>query len=168
MFEWFKNLDPVVQAAIITAIGGIVIAIINSKRKKDKPTSNKVSTKQTNNGSNNVNMGEQNQDGSGNVQNTYINCNIQPTSQNQENDDFEDRMDKYMREHTATNEDIDKMFADTAVSEDKRIIELGNAKMVKMKNLAGGDTVIIGDEKTITEQILKEHDEEIEKALSEL
>ena len=51
---------------------------------------------------------------------------------------------------------------------DKRIIELGNAKMVKMKNLAGGDTVIIGEEKTITEQILKEHDMEIEKTISEI
>ena len=40
--------------------------------------------------------------------------------------------------------------------------------MVKMKNLAGGDTVIIGEEKTITEQILKEHDMEIEKTLSEI
>ena len=304
MFEWFKNLEPVVQAAIITAIGGIVIAIINNKRKKDKPVSDNASAEQTNNGSNNVNMGEQNQDGSGNVQNTYINCNIQPTSQTQENDDFEDRMDIYMREHTATKEDIDKLFVDAVASEvryeysnknktgsftfdysnnngeytigsdeftfvtkwskasdmrihaykdslgangaiarikspsiwpirldgtydfssrvrtpdigdviiwrnssnkyaatkivsikddtrgaesdkltceyviyntivdeikeDKRIIELGNAKMVKMKNLAGGDTVIIGEEKTITEQILNEHDEELEKSLSEL
>ena len=174
MTEWFGNLDPIVQGAIITTVGGIVVAIINNKRKKDKPASNNVSTEQTNNGSNNVNMGEQNQDGSGNVQNTYINCNIQPTPQTQENDDFEDRMDKYMREHTATKEDIDKLFTDDVITldggnaEGYGVEKIGDAVIVKMSNLAGGKTVLIGDQKTITEQILKEHDEEIEKALSKL
>lgn len=300
MFEWFKGLDPVVQAAIITGFFGIIIAFIGRKKKENIEVKNQNST-QSNSGNNNVNMGEQNQEGSGNTQNTYINCNVQQTPHIQEDGDFENKMDKYMREHTATNEDIDKLFADLTVKseysnknnmssftfdysnnngeytigsgdftfvtkwskasdvrihaykdalgpngavarikapsdwpvvldgtfdfssrvrtpnigdviiwrnsnnkyaatkiisikddtrgavsdeltceyviydvfdskneEDERIIDLGNAKMVKMKNLAGGYTAIIGDEKSITEQIIKEHNTEIEKALSEI
>ena len=136
MFEWFKNLDPVVQAAIITAIGGVVVAIINNKRKKDKPASDNASTQQANNGSNNVNMGEQNQEGSGNVQNTYINCNIRPTPQTQENVDFEDRMEKYMREHTLSNEDIDKLSADDVIT-----LDGGNAEGYGVEKI--GDAVIV-------------------------
>lgn len=308
MLKWMEYLDPVVQAAIIGACAtvlGVIIKgifdVVTNKKNKDNTTIPNINTKQNNSGNNNANFGEQNQDSNGNVQNTYINCNVQQSPQTQENDGFEDRMDKYMREHTATNEDINRLFADsevkceysnknktgsftfdysnnngeytigsdeftfvtkwskandvsihayrdclgangaiarikspsiwpikldgtydfssrartfnigdviiwrnssnkyaatkiisikddtrgaesdeltceyviynTIVNEnkgDKRIIELGNAKMVKMKNLAGGDTVIIGEEKTITEQILKEHDMEIEKTISEI
>lgn len=304
MIEWFKELDPVVQAAIIGAIGGIIVAFINKLKKKGNDNSKKVSTNQNNSGDNNVQIGEQNQDGTGNVQNTYINCNIQPTPQPQDGDAIDERIEKYMQEHEITSEDIVNMFSDNVVSkekreylnknkegkftfdysnnngeftigndefafvtkwskasdtsihaykdalgpngavariktpsdwpvvldescdfssrvrtpnigdviiwrnannnyaatkivsikddtrgaqadeltceyviydavnskndEDERIIDLGNAKMVKMKNLAGGYTAIIGDEKSITEQIIKEHDAEIEKALSEL
>lgn len=171
MLEWIKNLDPTVQAALIAGIAGIVVALINGKKKKDNIVSKDISTNRTNNGSNNVNMGEQNQDGSANVQNTYINCNIQSTQAN--DNDFDERIEKFMQEHTVTKEDIDKLFDDDTIPEDdtteeKRITTIDNAVVVRMKNFAGGNTVLIGDEKTITEQIIKEHDEEVERALSEL
>ncbi len=178
MTEWFKGLDPVVQAAIIggvATVGGVlikgVIDLITNKNKNDIPANNTMH--QNNSGDNTTNIGELNQDGSGNVQNTYINCNIQPTAQPQDNNDFDEKMEKYMAEHTITSEDIDKMFDDVetlddGTTEEYDITPLPNAVMVRMKNLAGGDTVIIGDEKSITKQIIKEHNKDIEKALSEL
>ncbi len=179
MLKWIKDLDPVVQAAIIGACAtvlGVIIKgvfdVVTNKKKKDNTTIPNINTKQNNSGNNNVNFGAQNQDGSGNVQNTYINCNIQP-SESSHNDNVDDRIEKYMQEHTATKEDIDKLFdvdltPDNETTEEKSVTTIDNAVIVRMKNLAGGNTVLIGDEKTITEQIIKEHDEEIERALNEI
>ena len=178
MLKWIENLDSVVQAAIIGACAtvlGVIIKgifdVVTNKKKKYNTTIPNVNTKQNSSGNDNINFGEQNQDGSGNVQNTYINCNIQSTQAN--DNDFDERIEKFMQEHTVTKEDIDKLFDDDTIPEDdtteeKRITTIDNAVVVRMKNFAGGNTVLIGDEKTITEQIIKEHDEEVERALSEL
>lgn len=74
----------------------------------------------------------------------------------------------------ATKEDIDKLFSEDVITldggsaEGHSVERIGDAVIAKINNLAGGKTVLIGDEKSITEQIIKEHDAEIEKALSEL
>lgn len=74
----------------------------------------------------------------------------------------------------ATNEDIDKLFSDDVITldggsaEGHSVEKIGNAVVATVKNLAGGNTVIIGEESSVTEQIIKEHDKEIEKALSEI
>lgn len=110
-------------------------------------------------------------------------------------DVIEKEVNKVLDERVMTNEDIDEIFNQVMNNEtpldsreeteninnlsnnDVLILEettndnitmMNNAVMIKMKNLAGGNTVIIGDEKSITNQIVEEHDKEIEKALSEL
>ena len=160
------------SATVLGVIIKGIFDVVTNKNKKDNTTIPNISAKQNNSGNNNVNFGEQNQDGSGNVQNTYINCNIQPTQTCDDN--LDDKIEKYMQEHTATKEDIDKLFSDDVITLDGGTAEghsverIGNAVIATMNNLAGGKTVLIGDEKSITEQIIKEHDAEIEKALSEL
>ena len=174
MLDFLKNLDPVVQAAIITAVGGIIAACIQKKIKKKGNNSTKsIHQNQSDNSGTAVQIGEQNQNGNSNVQNNYYGCNIQSTQGNQEQDNIDSKFDTYLKEHTLSNEDIDKLLADDSpkssdITSDDRITRIDADMMVKIKNLAGGTTVIIGDEKSITKQIVEEHDKEIEKALSEL
>lgn len=71
MIDFFLSLDKAVQAAIIAAFGGILVAIINglfsliNNRKKrnhktSKSTADKVSINQTSNGHHNTFIGIQN------------------------------------------------------------------------------------------------------------
>ena len=62
MFEWFKNLDSAVQAAIITTFGAILSAIIALKKKGN--SSNKTNIKQKQKGKYNTQIGIQNNYGS--------------------------------------------------------------------------------------------------------
>ncbi len=67
--EWFSSLDKTVQVAIITALGGIIVAIITglfslvNKKKKDaavKKNSGSAKITQTSYGDNNTFIGVQN------------------------------------------------------------------------------------------------------------
>ena len=62
MFEWFKNLDSAVQAAIITTVGAILCAIIAGVfgLKKNGDSSNSTNIKQNQKGKNNTQIGVQN------------------------------------------------------------------------------------------------------------
>ena len=66
MFEWFKNLDSAVQAAIITTVGAILCAIIAGifGLKKKGNSSNNTNIKQKQKGKNNTQIGVQNNYGS--------------------------------------------------------------------------------------------------------
>lgn len=74
---------------------------------------------------------------------------------NQEYDEFEKNMDKYMQEHFLSNEEIDEIIAE---------VEMNASK----KNPVDEHSVIIDNEKYISERAVEEHDKEIEKKLSEL
>ncbi len=95
------------------------------------------------------------------------------------NEEIEELLNKAMNDDEskysiAINEDIDERFSsdvitlDGGTAEGHSVEKIGNAVVATMKNLAGGNTVIIGEESSVTEQIIKEHDKEIEKALSEI
>ena len=78
MLEWFNNLDPTVQAAIITGgctILGALIGFIGLwiKKKGDNKPNVSKNIKQENSGNNGVQIGEQKQNGKGNVLNNYYN-----------------------------------------------------------------------------------------------
>ena len=62
MFEWFKSLDPAVQAAIITSVGAILCAIIAGlfASNKKKKSSNSTNIRQKQKGKNNTQIGVQN------------------------------------------------------------------------------------------------------------
>lgn len=71
MMELFLSLDKAVQAAIIAACGGIMVAVINGifslinnrkkkNRKTQKSTTDKVTITQTSNGHHNTFIGIQN------------------------------------------------------------------------------------------------------------
>ena len=66
MFEWLKNLDSAVQAAIITTFGPILSAIIAGilALKKKGNSSNKTNIKQKQKGKYNTQIGIQNNYGS--------------------------------------------------------------------------------------------------------
>ena len=58
MLEWFNNLDPVVQAAVITSLGGIIVACLGLVKKSKASKKNNIKQKQK--GTNNTQIGIQN------------------------------------------------------------------------------------------------------------
>ena len=122
MLEWFSNLNPTVQAAIITGGCTIVGALISFvglwiKKKGDNKPNMSRNIKQENSGNNGVQIGEQKQDGKSNVLNNYYNCNIQSPSFDETHEKFvQEQIEKYMEEHVVTDEDIDKLFIDTPLT----------------------------------------------------
>lgn len=58
MFEWFENLDPVVQAAVITALGSIIVTCLGLVKKSNEKKKNNI--KQIQMGRNNTQIGIQN------------------------------------------------------------------------------------------------------------
>lgn len=58
MLELFNNLDPVVQAAVITAFGGIIVACLGLVKKSKASKKNNIKQKQK--GSDNTQIGIQN------------------------------------------------------------------------------------------------------------
>lgn len=117
MFDLFNNLEPTVQAAIITGsctvIGAFIglIGHIIKKKGDNKPNVSKK-VKQKNSGNNAVQTSEQNQGGKGNVLNNYYNCSIQSTSFDETHKKFvQEQIEKYIEEHESTDDDIAKLFA---------------------------------------------------------
>lgn len=117
MLEWFNNLNPTVQAAIITGGCAVVAALIRFiglwiKKKGDNKPNMSKNIKQENSGNNGVQIGEQKQDGKSNVLNNYYNCSIQSTSFDETHEKFvQEQIEKYMEEHESTDDDIAKLFA---------------------------------------------------------
>ena len=63
MFEWFKNLDPAVQAAVITGVCGVlgtIVAGVFTLLKKGNNSKSGINIKQTQKGKNNTQIGIQN------------------------------------------------------------------------------------------------------------
>lgn len=58
MVKWFNNLDPVVQAAVISAFGGFIVACLGLVKKSKASKKNNI--KQNQKGSNNTQIGIQN------------------------------------------------------------------------------------------------------------
>lgn len=131
MLEWFNNLDPAVQAAIITGgctVGGALIGFIGLwiKRKGDNKQNVSKNIKQENSGNNGVHIGEQKQNGKSNVLNNYYNCNIQNPSFDETHEKFvKEQIEKYMEEHDSTDDDIAELFVgeSTKKSTDKYLSE---------------------------------------------
>ena len=94
------------------------------------------------------------------------------------NEEIEELWKKVMNDDVpkysiATNEDVDKLFSDDVITLDGgtavgNIAPLNNVIKRDIRNLGGGYTAIIGEKDSVMEQIIKEHDAEIEKALSEI